>query len=206
MTRDAEDYTLYPLCPSHNYSRYEWKPRFPSLYDSPASSIPVICAPYTKTSDGSLVVVSGQPAEREKLTQGENDHNHDDLILTIFFIVHFLCCRLLLLLFLVSPPFHAITANFSARCQIVALNKTKERMRPYHVHHENEDPDIKKIKKVTCTRFCPELLHDVAATPLSRSVRLRLLLRCRASCAGGSAAGSGRSSCRTTSARRTPRA
>lgn len=32
--------------------------------------------------------------------------------------------------------------------QIVALNKTKERMRPYHIIHENEDPDIKKIKKV----------------------------------------------------------
>ena len=32
--------------------------------------------------------------------------------------------------------------------KIVALNKTKERMRPYHVQHENEDPDIKKIKKV----------------------------------------------------------
>lgn len=30
----------------------------------------------------------------------------------------------------------------------MALNKTKERMRPYHVIHENEDPDIKKIKKV----------------------------------------------------------
>lgn len=32
--------------------------------------------------------------------------------------------------------------------QIIALNKTKERMRPYHVNHETEDPDIKKIKKV----------------------------------------------------------
>lgn len=32
--------------------------------------------------------------------------------------------------------------------QIVALNKTKERMRPYHSHQEDEDPDIKKIKKV----------------------------------------------------------
>lgn len=32
--------------------------------------------------------------------------------------------------------------------KIVALNKTKERMRPYHVYHTNDDPDIKKIKKV----------------------------------------------------------
>lgn len=32
--------------------------------------------------------------------------------------------------------------------KIIALNKTKERMRPYHVHQEEEDPDIKKIKKV----------------------------------------------------------
>lgn len=32
--------------------------------------------------------------------------------------------------------------------QIVALNKTKERMRPYQGNQEEEDPDIKKIKKV----------------------------------------------------------
>lgn len=37
--------------------------------------------------------------------------------------------------------------------QIVALNKTKERMRPYHSHQEDEDPDIKKIKKVRSGRF-----------------------------------------------------
>lgn len=37
--------------------------------------------------------------------------------------------------------------------QIVALNKTKERMRPYHSHQEDEDPDIKKIKKVTGGRL-----------------------------------------------------
>lgn len=32
--------------------------------------------------------------------------------------------------------------------QIIALNKTKERMRPYQGNQEDEDPDIKKIKKV----------------------------------------------------------
>lgn len=34
-------------------------------------------------------------------------------------------------------------------CQIIALNKTKERMRPYQGNQEDEDPDIKKIKKVS---------------------------------------------------------
>ena len=33
-------------------------------------------------------------------------------------------------------------------CQIVVLNKTKERIRPYQNNQEEEDPDIKKIKKV----------------------------------------------------------
>lgn len=33
-------------------------------------------------------------------------------------------------------------------CQIVVLNKTKERMQPYQSNQEEEDPDIKKIKKV----------------------------------------------------------
>lgn len=32
--------------------------------------------------------------------------------------------------------------------QIVVLNKTKERLRPYQNIQEEEDPDIKKIKKV----------------------------------------------------------
>ncbi|OBS72422.1 hypothetical protein A6R68_12998, partial [Neotoma lepida] len=35
------------------------------------------------------------------------------------------------------------------KSEIVALNKTKERMRPYHSHPEDEDPDIKKIKKAS---------------------------------------------------------
>lgn len=33
-------------------------------------------------------------------------------------------------------------------CQIVVLNKTKERMQPSQSNQEEEDPDIKKIKKV----------------------------------------------------------
>lgn len=33
-------------------------------------------------------------------------------------------------------------------CQIVVLNKTKERMEPYQSNQDEEDPDIKKIKKV----------------------------------------------------------
>lgn len=40
---------------------------------------------------------------------------------------------------------HLMTVWF---CQIVALNKTKEKMRPYQGNQEDEDPDIKKIKKV----------------------------------------------------------
>lgn len=69
------------------------------------------------------------------------------MIMMIFFMVDHLCCRFMFMLvhhFIREPV-------FSACCQIVALNKTKERMRPYHVPHENEDPDIKKIKKVICT-------------------------------------------------------
>lgn len=38
-------------------------------------------------------------------------------------------------------------------CQIVALNKTKEKMRPYQGNQEDEDPDIKKIKKVNIKSF-----------------------------------------------------
>lgn len=33
-------------------------------------------------------------------------------------------------------------------CQIVVLNKAKERLQPYQSNQEEEDPDIKKIKKV----------------------------------------------------------
>lgn len=58
------------------------------------------------------------------------------------------CCRFSVICCLLCR--HAVIHSMSApSLKIVALNKTKERMRPYHVHHENEDPDIKKIKKVT---------------------------------------------------------
>ena len=44
--------------------------------------------------------------------------------------------------------------SFNPPLQIVALNKTKERMRPYHGNQEEEDPDIKKIKKVNYHISC----------------------------------------------------
>lgn len=34
--------------------------------------------------------------------------------------------------------------------QILVLNKAKERIQPYQSNQEEEDPDIKKIKKVKC--------------------------------------------------------
>lgn len=93
-------------------------------------------------------------------------------------------------------------------------------MRPYHVNHENEDPDIKKIKKVNkyfCTSsFQVALRFHVISFSVTRC-KLRAqrvsymcmtvsklpclyLLRCRVSCGAGSVGGSGRSSFRTTSA------
>ncbi|KAL7988922.1 hypothetical protein Chor_007841, partial [Crotalus horridus] len=39
------------------------------------------------------------------------------------------------------------------KSEIVALNKTKERMRPYQSNQEEEDPDIKKIKKENIYSF-----------------------------------------------------
>uniref|UniRef100_A0A671UCB2 Ras protein-specific guanine nucleotide-releasing factor 2b n=1 Tax=Sparus aurata TaxID=8175 RepID=A0A671UCB2_SPAAU len=63
---------------------------------------------------------------------------------------------------------------------IVALNKTKERMRPYHVYHENEDPDIKKIKKVQsfmrgwlCRRKWKIIVQDYICSPHAESMRKR---------------------------------
>lgn len=40
----------------------------------------------------------------------------------------------------------------SLLCQIVVLNKAKERLQPHHNNQEEEDPDIKKIKKVNGRR------------------------------------------------------
>ncbi|XP_075889367.1 ras-specific guanine nucleotide-releasing factor 2 isoform X2 [Nelusetta ayraudi] len=66
------------------------------------------------------------------------------------------------------------------KSEIIALNKTKERMRPYHVHHENEDPDIKKIKKVQsfmrgwlCRRKWKIIVQDYICSPHAESMRKR---------------------------------
>uniref|UniRef100_A0A8C2XCC9 Ras protein-specific guanine nucleotide-releasing factor 2b n=1 Tax=Cyclopterus lumpus TaxID=8103 RepID=A0A8C2XCC9_CYCLU len=66
------------------------------------------------------------------------------------------------------------------KSEIIALNKTKERMRPYHVNHENEDPDIKKIKKVQsfmrgwlCRRKWKIIVQDYICSPHAESMRKR---------------------------------
>uniref|UniRef100_A0A8C9ZRW9 Ras protein-specific guanine nucleotide-releasing factor 2b n=1 Tax=Sander lucioperca TaxID=283035 RepID=A0A8C9ZRW9_SANLU len=66
------------------------------------------------------------------------------------------------------------------KAEIIALNKTKERMRPYHVNHENEDPDIKKIKKVQsfmrgwlCRRKWKIIVQDYICSPHAESMRKR---------------------------------
>ncbi|XP_058491097.1 ras-specific guanine nucleotide-releasing factor 2-like isoform X3 [Solea solea] len=66
------------------------------------------------------------------------------------------------------------------KSEIVALNKTKERMRPYHIPHENEDPDIKKIKKVQsfmrgwlCRRKWKIIVQDYICSPHAESMRKR---------------------------------
>ncbi|KAF6730111.1 Ras-specific guanine nucleotide-releasing factor 2 [Oryzias melastigma] len=66
------------------------------------------------------------------------------------------------------------------KSEIVALNKTKERMRPYHVFHENDDPDIKKIKKVQsfmrgwlCRRKWKIIVQDYICSPHAESMRKR---------------------------------
>ncbi|KAM6965671.1 ras-specific guanine nucleotide-releasing factor 2 isoform 2-T2 [Aplochiton taeniatus] len=66
------------------------------------------------------------------------------------------------------------------KAEIIALNKTKERMRPYHVPQENEDPDIKKIKKVQsfmrgwlCRRKWKIIVQDYICSPHAESMRKR---------------------------------
>ncbi|XP_037536223.1 ras-specific guanine nucleotide-releasing factor 2 [Nematolebias whitei] len=66
------------------------------------------------------------------------------------------------------------------KSEIVALNKTKERMRPYHVYHTNDDPDIKKIKKVQsfmrgwlCRRKWKIIVQDYICSPHAESMRKR---------------------------------
>ncbi|KAF1383168.1 hypothetical protein PFLUV_G00128500 [Perca fluviatilis] len=65
-------------------------------------------------------------------------------------------------------------------CQIVVLNKTKERMQPYHNNQEEEDPDIKKIKKVQsfmrgwlCRRKWKIIVQDYISSPHAESMRKR---------------------------------
>uniref|UniRef100_A0A8C3KUB6 Ras protein specific guanine nucleotide releasing factor 2 n=1 Tax=Chrysolophus pictus TaxID=9089 RepID=A0A8C3KUB6_CHRPC len=62
----------------------------------------------------------------------------------------------------------------------VSLNKTKERMRPYQGNQEDEDPDIKKIKKVQsfmrgwlCRRKWKTIVQDYICSPHAESMRKR---------------------------------
>ncbi|XP_078531441.1 ras-specific guanine nucleotide-releasing factor 2 isoform X1 [Lissotriton helveticus] len=66
------------------------------------------------------------------------------------------------------------------KSEIVALNKTKERMRPYQGNQEGEDPDIKKIKKVQsfmrgwlCRRKWKTIVQDYICSPHAESMRKR---------------------------------
>ncbi|XP_041424543.1 ras-specific guanine nucleotide-releasing factor 2 isoform X2 [Xenopus laevis] len=66
------------------------------------------------------------------------------------------------------------------KSEIVALNKTKERMRPYQMNQEDEDPDIKKIKKVQsfmrgwlCRRKWKTIVQDYICSPHAESMRKR---------------------------------
>uniref|UniRef100_A0A4W5KPE0 Ras protein specific guanine nucleotide releasing factor 2 n=1 Tax=Hucho hucho TaxID=62062 RepID=A0A4W5KPE0_9TELE len=64
--------------------------------------------------------------------------------------------------------------------EIIALNKTNDRMWPYHVNQEDEDPDIKKIKKVQsfmrgwlCRRKWKLIVQDYICSPHAESMRKR---------------------------------
>ncbi|XP_060762962.1 ras-specific guanine nucleotide-releasing factor 2 [Neoarius graeffei] len=66
------------------------------------------------------------------------------------------------------------------KAEIVALNKTKERMRPYQVNQDEDDPDIKKIKKVQsfmrgwlCRRKWKIIVQDYICSPHAESMRKR---------------------------------
>uniref|UniRef100_A0A2K6N2B0 Ras protein specific guanine nucleotide releasing factor 2 n=1 Tax=Rhinopithecus bieti TaxID=61621 RepID=A0A2K6N2B0_RHIBE len=66
------------------------------------------------------------------------------------------------------------------KSEIIALNKTKERMRPYQSNQEDEDPDIKKIKKVQsfmrgwlCRRKWKTIVQDYICSPHAESMRKR---------------------------------
>ncbi|XP_072137388.1 ras-specific guanine nucleotide-releasing factor 2 isoform X1 [Mobula birostris] len=66
------------------------------------------------------------------------------------------------------------------KAEIVAVKKTKERMRPYQGYPEEEDPDIKKIKKVQsfmrgwlCRRKWKTIVQDYICSPHAESMRKR---------------------------------
>ncbi|XP_045427629.1 ras-specific guanine nucleotide-releasing factor 2 isoform X3 [Pipistrellus kuhlii] len=66
------------------------------------------------------------------------------------------------------------------KSEIIALNKTKERMRPYQSNQEEDDPDIKKIKKVQsfmrgwlCRRKWKTIVQDYICSPHAESMRKR---------------------------------
>ncbi|XP_035996525.1 ras-specific guanine nucleotide-releasing factor 2 isoform X5 [Fundulus heteroclitus] len=66
------------------------------------------------------------------------------------------------------------------KAEIVVLNKAKERMLPYQSNQEEEDPDIKKIKKVQsfmrgwlCRRKWKIIVQDYICSPHAESMRKR---------------------------------
>ncbi|XP_069369933.1 ras-specific guanine nucleotide-releasing factor 2 isoform X6 [Paralichthys olivaceus] len=66
------------------------------------------------------------------------------------------------------------------KAEIVVLNKTKERIQPYQNNQEEEDPDIKKIKKVQsfmrgwlCRRKWKIIVQDYICSPHAESMRKR---------------------------------
>ncbi|XP_073686318.1 ras-specific guanine nucleotide-releasing factor 2-like [Garra rufa] len=66
------------------------------------------------------------------------------------------------------------------KAEVVVLNKTKERMLPYQSNQEEEDPDIKKIKKVQsfmrgwlCRRKWKIIVQDYICSPHAESMRKR---------------------------------
>ncbi|KAM6901147.1 ras-specific guanine nucleotide-releasing factor 2 isoform 2-T2 [Lycodopsis pacificus] len=66
------------------------------------------------------------------------------------------------------------------KAEIVVVNRTKERMLPYQNNQEEEDPDIKKIKKVQsfmrgwlCRRKWKIIVQDYISSPHAESMRKR---------------------------------
>ncbi|CAL8278331.1 unnamed protein product [Merluccius merluccius] len=66
------------------------------------------------------------------------------------------------------------------KSEVLLLNKAKERLRPYQNNQEEEDPDIKKIKKVQsfmrgwlCRRKWKLIVQDYISSPHAESMRKR---------------------------------